>query len=98
MRHYRPDAREVHGADDRYVPASNAYALAQAIPGAKLLVFYDAGHLVFIERAEGVNEEVVSFLLLEPRGLGRSRATSATVPDMEEGQASAVLLRDRLGH
>jgi alpha-beta hydrolase superfamily lysophospholipase len=55
----------IHGADDRYMPVANAVALAEAIPGAKLRVFEDAGHLIFIERAEEVNEEIVSFL--EPR-------------------------------
>ena len=55
----------IHGADDRYMPVANAVALAESIPGAKLRVFEDAGHLVFIERAEEVNEEIVSFL--EPR-------------------------------
>jgi pimeloyl-ACP methyl ester carboxylesterase len=55
----------IHGADDRYVPVANAAALAEAIPCAKLRVLGDAGHLVFIERAEDVNEEIVSFL--EPR-------------------------------
>ena len=52
----------IHGADDRYMPVANAVALAESIPGAKLRVFEDTGHLVFIERAEEVNEEVVSFL------------------------------------
>ena len=52
----------IHGADDRYVPAANAVALTEAIPGARLRIFEDAGHLVFIERAEEVNEEIVSFL------------------------------------
>src|ERR671917_161021 len=55
----------IHGADDSYVPLANAAALAEAIPGARLRVLGDAGHLVFIERAEDVNEEIVSFL--EPR-------------------------------
>jgi pimeloyl-ACP methyl ester carboxylesterase len=55
----------IHGADDRYVPVTNAAALAEAIPGARLRVLGDAGHLIFIERAEDVNEEIVSFL--EPR-------------------------------
>lgn len=56
----------IHGADDRYVPVANAVVLAKAIPDAKLRIFEDAGHLVFIERAEEVNEEIVSFL--EARG------------------------------
>ena len=52
----------IHGADDRYVPVANAVALAEAIPGAELRILDGAGHLVFIERAEEVNEEIVSFL------------------------------------
>ena len=52
----------IHGAEDRYVPPTNARALAQAIPNAKLRVFEGAGHLVFIERAADVNREVVAFL------------------------------------
>ena len=56
----------VHGAEDRYVPVANAAALAGAIPGARLRVLDDAGHLVFIERFADVNREVVTFL--KPRG------------------------------
>lgn len=90
----------IHGADDRYVPVSNAYALARAIPGAELRVLDDAGHLVFIERAEEVNEEVASFLLLE------SRVTPEAAPVTErtrETRAARFIgrlarkLRDRLG-
>jgi len=52
----------IHGAEDRYVPPSNARALAGAIPGARLRILEGAGHLVFIERAEEVNREVLTFL------------------------------------
>ena len=52
----------IHGSADRYVPPANARALAEAIPGAKLRVLEDAGHLVFIERFADVNREVVRFL------------------------------------
>jgi 3-oxoadipate enol-lactonase len=52
----------IHGSEDRYVPPSNARALAEAIPNAKLCVLEGAGHLVFIERAAEVNREVVTFL------------------------------------
>ena len=52
----------IHGAEDRYVPVANAAALAEAIPGATLRVIDDAGHLVFIEQAEEVNDEIISFL------------------------------------
>jgi 3-oxoadipate enol-lactonase len=56
----------IHEAEDRYVPVANAVALAGAIPGARLRVLDDAGHLVFIERFADVNREVVTFL--KPRG------------------------------
>lgn len=52
----------IHGAKDHYIPLANATALAEAIPKAKLRVIDGAGHLVFIEKAEEVNEEIVSFL------------------------------------
>jgi pimeloyl-ACP methyl ester carboxylesterase len=52
----------IHGSDDRYVPVANAVALVEAIPNARLRVLDDAGHLVFIERAEAVNREVTAFL------------------------------------
>ena len=52
----------IHGAVDRYVPPANARSLAEAIPGARLLVLEGAGHLVFVERAAEVNSEVLAFL------------------------------------
>jgi 3-oxoadipate enol-lactonase len=52
----------IHGAEDRYVPPSNARALAEAIPHARLHILEGAGHLVFIERAAEVNMEVSAFL------------------------------------
>ena len=52
----------IHGAEDRYVPPSNARALAAGIPGARLRVLEGAGHLVFVERAAEVNREVLAFL------------------------------------
>jgi 3-oxoadipate enol-lactonase len=52
----------IHGSEDRYVPPSNARALAEAIPNARLRILEGAGHLVFIERAAEVNMEVLKFL------------------------------------
>lgn len=60
----------IHGAEDRYVPAANAAALAGAIDGAKLRVLDGAGHLVFIERFADVNREVVTFL--KPRNSSKT--------------------------
>jgi pimeloyl-ACP methyl ester carboxylesterase len=69
----------IHGSADRYVPVSNAYALARAVPGAELSVLDGAGHLVFIERAEELNAEVASFLLgfQEAHGVREARPSSA---------------------
>ncbi|HZY56507.1 MAG TPA: alpha/beta hydrolase [Rubrobacteraceae bacterium] len=58
----RSPALVLHGSDDQVVPMDNAVALAQAIPDATLHIVEGAGHLVFIERAEEVNEEILSFL------------------------------------
>src|SRR4051812_9790810 len=52
----------IHGSEDRYAPPSNARALAEAIPDARLRILEGAGHLVFVERAEEVNREVLGFL------------------------------------
>ena len=52
----------LHGSEDQVVPVDNAEALAREIPNARLRVFEGAGHLVFIERADEVNEEILSFL------------------------------------
>ena len=67
----------IHGADDRYVPVANAVALAEGIPGARLRVLDDAGHLVFIERYADVNREAVTFL--KPRG-SRERGGARVAP------------------
>jgi 3-oxoadipate enol-lactonase len=63
----------IHGSEDRYVPVANAAALAEAIPGSRLRVLDDAGHLVFIERFADVNREVVTFL--KPRESRERRGT-----------------------
>jgi predicted dienelactone hydrolase len=61
----------IHGSEDRYVPVANATALAESIPGARLRILEDAGHLVFIERSKEVNKEIVSFL--KPRRKPRKK-------------------------
>ena len=62
----------IHGSDDRLVPVANARALARAVPRSRLRVLDGAGHLVFIEEAEEVNEGVASFLLgVEEEGVAR---------------------------
>jgi pimeloyl-ACP methyl ester carboxylesterase len=62
VRALRSSTLVLHGDDDRVVPVDNAEALARAIPDARCHIFEGAGHLVFIERADEVNEEILSFL------------------------------------
>lgn len=40
----------IHGTLDRMLPASNAHVIARSIPGARLELFEDVGHLFFWER------------------------------------------------
>ncbi len=76
----------IHGAEDRYVPAANAAALAESIPGARLRVLDHAGHFVFIERFAEVNREVVSFLKKpEKRGTPRSPSRTTDASQDERG-------------
>lgn len=52
----------LHGGADRMIPPENGRLLAEGIPGARLIVFADAGHLFFIERAADVNYAIRRFL------------------------------------
>jgi len=52
----------MHGADDRLIPPGNGRLLAEHIPGARFILYPDAGHLFFIERAAEVNRDIRAFL------------------------------------
>lgn len=75
----------IHGADDNFVPVANAAALAEALPDATLRVFEDAGHLVFIEKAAGVNRQISAFL--QPR----RRGGAAAKPQERRGRLSRAV-------
>lgn len=51
------------GAEDRLTPPSIAREIAGAIPGARLTVIDDAGHLVNIEQPNAFNQAALSFLI-----------------------------------
>lgn len=53
----------LHGRDDTLMPPAEAERLAAGIPGAKLTVIPDAGHLVNLEQHEAFNDAIVEFLL-----------------------------------
>jgi 3-oxoadipate enol-lactonase len=42
----------VHGTEDEMLPVSNAYAIAERIPDARLEIFEGVGHLFFWEEPE----------------------------------------------
>ena len=50
------------GREDRVVPLVLMERLAERIPNARLVVVEGAAHLLFIERPEAVNREIVRFL------------------------------------
>ncbi|CAA7599413.1 Alpha/beta hydrolase fold-1 [Acididesulfobacillus acetoxydans] len=49
------------GSEDIVIPPQNSALLAERIPGARLLIFPEAGHLFFIEQAEEFNRQVLGF-------------------------------------
>jgi len=52
----------VHGRKDRVVPVGNAEVLAERIPGARLRLLEDAGHLYATEQPD-VDEEIARFFM-----------------------------------
>jgi 3-oxoadipate enol-lactonase len=52
----------VHGAEDSIVPLEEARQMAAAIPGARLEVIPDAGHLLNIENPQVYNQALRQFL------------------------------------
>jgi pimeloyl-ACP methyl ester carboxylesterase len=51
----------IHGADDKLVPVDEARAAAAAIPGARLEVVPDAGHICQLEQCDRVNALLSAF-------------------------------------
>jgi len=52
----------VHGEVDPLVPVENGKYLAAHIPGAKLILYPNTGHIPIIERADEYNRDVLAFL------------------------------------
>ena len=51
-----------HGDADRVVPYENGVELARRIPGAELVTYTGAGHLLFLEEPDRFNGMVTAFL------------------------------------
>jgi len=52
----------IHGMDDPGFAVKDGANLAKKIPGARLVLHPDTGHIVIIERADEFNREVLDFL------------------------------------
>lgn len=58
------------GDHDKLTPPEIARGIAARVPGARLTVIENAGHLVNIERPEAFNEAALAFLLAHGRAAG----------------------------
>ena len=59
----------IHGECDRLVPVGNARLLAEKIPGAKLVVLPNAGHIFTTDQADEAHRAILNFLETVPRTL-----------------------------
>jgi pimeloyl-ACP methyl ester carboxylesterase len=62
LRKIRVPTLVISGADDTLIPPSESTALAKAIPGARLQLIPEAGHLVAFERADEFNAALGGWL------------------------------------
>ena len=53
----------IHGETDRLVPSQNAKILAERIPGAKLALLPEAGHIFPTDQPKLSREELLKFLV-----------------------------------
>lgn len=56
----------VHGTADRVVPVHHGRWLGDNIPGARIVIYEGAGHVLNIERASDYNRDVLAWLAREP--------------------------------
>jgi pimeloyl-ACP methyl ester carboxylesterase len=49
------------------IPTYQSYALAQAIPNARLIVYPDSGHAFLFQYSKEFGDEVLRFLVTENR-------------------------------
>ena len=59
----RPPTLVIHGDSDRLVPPENSKILASRIPGAKLVILPDAGHVFPTDQPELTRTALLEFLL-----------------------------------
>jgi pimeloyl-ACP methyl ester carboxylesterase/UDP:flavonoid glycosyltransferase YjiC (YdhE family) len=66
----------LHGTGDKIVPYTHAEKLVAAIPGAKLVTFEGAGHVLHGRHAVKVNRLIRDFVLDRPVGVVRIASTT----------------------
>ncbi|MEM7335167.1 MAG: alpha/beta fold hydrolase, partial [Chloroflexota bacterium] len=52
----------IHGSEDQIVPVSEAEAMNDAMPNARLYVIPDAGHMPHLEQPDTYNDVLIDFL------------------------------------
>lgn len=58
----------IHGADDQLIPVSEAESMHQHLPGSRLVIIPQAGHLPNLEQPELFNQVVREFISALPQG------------------------------
>ena len=56
----------IHGQNDRLVPPGNGKLIAERIPGAKLVIIPNAGHIFVTDQPESAHHAVLEFLGAQP--------------------------------
>ncbi|MEK6439538.1 alpha/beta fold hydrolase [Pseudonocardia sp. T1-2H] len=74
----------IWGARDYVLPASQAGAAAHRLPGARVSVFPDCGHLPHVEHPDRFSTELAGWLA-EQRAVHRPPTTGPNPPPTEEG-------------
>ena len=62
----------VWGARDGVIPVTHAYAAAERLPSARLVVYEDCGHWPQMERAADFNRELTDFLTADTPSCGKA--------------------------
>lgn len=63
IEHINAPTLVVHGSDDQIVDIEGARDLARRVPGAKILIFPGAGHLLLAEKPKELYAAVLDFIL-----------------------------------
>jgi 3-oxoadipate enol-lactonase len=62
VRNIRKPTLVIHGTDDQLIPVANGQLLSERIPGARLAILPDVGHMPMLECPEKIAELVLGFL------------------------------------